>query len=308
MQPMDNNTNDVDQQTQPPQKSATPFCSVLDISYYQPYFSVSTVEVCDRLKSALIGVYKNPKPNDNDDNIDAGSGWFLGEVLQRGNGPDLYGPFWLTMTLVFIIAVTSNISSWLNSSLSFSSDITIIMNSLTLTYGLVFGVPIITHYFVLQCLAPSIGYNLKARYGVTFTHLLALQGYSMIAFVPALLLCIIPNSGVRWLSLLAAFVATTTLIIKNVGVPILNVGASGAGGEGSGGMSLTDHARESFSASSLLSNENGEDESNDDRTTSAATANAVAGGGGRRMAFMILVWLVSCQALFVLILGFGFYS
>ncbi len=30
--------------------------------------------------------------------------------------PDLYGPFWICATLVFVVGVTSNIATWMNMS------------------------------------------------------------------------------------------------------------------------------------------------------------------------------------------------
>lgn len=60
------------------------------------YFDVDTVDIVNRIQSA---------------------GWPFGAKpfldVAAGN-PDLYGPFWLCTTLVFIIGVTSNILSWLN--------------------------------------------------------------------------------------------------------------------------------------------------------------------------------------------------
>jgi hypothetical protein len=203
------------------------------------------------------------------------------------------------MTLVFIIAVTSNISSWLNSTISFSSDVTILIHSLILTYSLTFGVPIVTH-FGLKCVSPQIAANLETQHNLGFSHMIALHGYSVVVYLPALLICVIPSTVVRWIALTLAFGWSSTLIVRNVGLPILG---------GGGGMTLADHARESFSGVSLIrGDELGEGGEGGGGLATTTASGVVQGGGGRKRGVLILVWLLSCQVLFVVILEFGFYS
>ena len=59
------------------------------------YFNVDTEDVVSRLKAACVPFKSRP---------------FL-EVA--GRNPDLYGPFWLAATLVFVIGVTSNMAGWM---------------------------------------------------------------------------------------------------------------------------------------------------------------------------------------------------
>lgn len=61
------------------------------------YFDVDTREVGDRLLYALSPVGRQNSFRD----------------VVAGN-PDLYGPFWICATLIFTIAVTSNLSSYLS--------------------------------------------------------------------------------------------------------------------------------------------------------------------------------------------------
>ena len=78
-------------------------CWCFDLRSYQPYFDVSTSLVTKRIVSSLQ-FYKQASTGSPD--------YFVQDVLSQGSGPDAYGPFWITMTLVFVVSVTSNISKW----------------------------------------------------------------------------------------------------------------------------------------------------------------------------------------------------
>ncbi|XP_055843464.1 protein YIPF1 isoform X2 [Episyrphus balteatus] len=71
--------------------------SFLTIEYYQQFFNVDTYMVLDRIASAMI-----PK---------RAPGNYLKSHI--GTNPDLYGPFWITVTLIFSIAISGNIASYL---------------------------------------------------------------------------------------------------------------------------------------------------------------------------------------------------
>uniref|UniRef100_A0A8C9RN76 Protein YIPF n=1 Tax=Scleropages formosus TaxID=113540 RepID=A0A8C9RN76_SCLFO len=55
--------------------------------YYQSFFNVDTMQVLDRIRGSVIHI--------------------------RGN-PDLYGPFWICATLVFSMAISGNLSTFLS--------------------------------------------------------------------------------------------------------------------------------------------------------------------------------------------------
>ena len=64
------------------------------IKYYQPLFDVDTVQVLNRIKGSLL-----PRPK----------GAFFELVAAN---PDLYGPFWISTTLIFAMAITGNLASF----------------------------------------------------------------------------------------------------------------------------------------------------------------------------------------------------
>ncbi|TSK87487.1 ATP-dependent Clp protease proteolytic subunit, mitochondrial [Bagarius yarrelli] len=65
--------------------------------YYQSFFDVDTAQVLDRIKGSLI-----PLPGRN----------FIKHHIR--SSPDLYGPFWICVSLVFSVAISGNLSTFLS--------------------------------------------------------------------------------------------------------------------------------------------------------------------------------------------------
>ncbi|XP_028310265.1 protein YIPF2 isoform X2 [Gouania willdenowi] len=76
------------------QKSSKSFWT---FEYYQSFFDVDTMQVLDRVKGSVM-----PLPGRN----------FIKHHLK--SNPDLYGPFWICVTLVFSVAVSGNLSTFLS--------------------------------------------------------------------------------------------------------------------------------------------------------------------------------------------------
>jgi len=72
--------------------------SMLSWGYYQRYFDVDTPQVKERLMWSFI-----PRPAKNT----------LAHFIRPS--PDLYGPFWVCVTLIFCIAIMGNIADYLHS-------------------------------------------------------------------------------------------------------------------------------------------------------------------------------------------------
>ena len=71
--------------------------AVWQIEYYQKYFNVSTNDVIYRVLGSMTPMLTQS--------------FLLNKI--RPN-PDLYGPFWITSTLIFSIAISGNILSFLS--------------------------------------------------------------------------------------------------------------------------------------------------------------------------------------------------
>mmetsp|Transcript_28293 Transcript_28293/g.27128 ORF Transcript_28293/g.27128 Transcript_28293/m.27128 type:complete len:142 (-) Transcript_28293:95-520(-) len=77
-----------------------PLCGFLSVQYYQPYFDVETSDITSRISYAMFYCKKDT---------------FLQHIKDR---PDAYGPLWIATTLIFTVAVTSHINSWIKSYIS----------------------------------------------------------------------------------------------------------------------------------------------------------------------------------------------
>lgn len=176
------------------------FC--FSIESYQQYFDVNTSDV----KTRIIAAVKDCNAVNR----------FREQVLGReGSSPDLYGPWWITTTLVFLVAVTSNLSMYLHadSSEDFEYDVNHIARSMSVLYSFVFILPVLL-YFAFQCAGVSI----------PCLDMVCLYGYSLVPFLPATILCTIPSDIIIWLSLVVATCISLNLVVKNVIGPILSGG------------------------------------------------------------------------------------
>jgi hypothetical protein len=65
------------------------------MEYYQQYFNVNTSDVQSRIIASMVPTFS--------------SNYLITKI--RPN-PDLYGPFWVSTTLIFTIAIAGNIQSF----------------------------------------------------------------------------------------------------------------------------------------------------------------------------------------------------
>ena len=68
----------------------------LTIDSYAQYFDIDAEDIANRMKGVILHFYKPEYFRNNVVGIDKSTGL---------KGPDLYGPFWITMTLIFFIGV-----------------------------------------------------------------------------------------------------------------------------------------------------------------------------------------------------------
>jgi hypothetical protein len=81
----------------PPRGCWGTFTMLLDLNTYKSYFDVDADDIVTRVKSVYLDFYK---PEHFRNNV-------LGAQQTNGlKGPDLYGPYWVTMTLIFLVGVS----------------------------------------------------------------------------------------------------------------------------------------------------------------------------------------------------------
>ncbi|XP_010255944.1 PREDICTED: protein YIPF1 homolog [Nelumbo nucifera] len=144
---------------------------IFSVAAYKPYFDVDTSDVLERVKESLFP--------------------FKGNFSEKiASNPDLYGPFWICTTLIFVAASIATFVTYLARKLQnkeWDYDIQLITWSAGLFYGYVTIVPLAV-YFILKYFSAPFG----------FVHLLCLYGYSLFVFIPASCLSVIPLEVFRW--------------------------------------------------------------------------------------------------------------
>ncbi|VDL61912.1 unnamed protein product [Hymenolepis diminuta] len=160
--------------------------SKFSLDYYRTYFDVDTYQVVQRVLSGLIPFSKR-----------------FSLVASLKPAPDLYGPFWITVTIIFSVAFSGSIYEYIQtkdaaalSTFNFGR-VTVSTVLLFLYWCLLPAILTSAVYFRRRKLAPGIEViqdEPELNFGSLFTELLAIYGYSMISFVPAAMLLCIPAS------------------------------------------------------------------------------------------------------------------
>ncbi|KAL9182462.1 hypothetical protein ACHAXT_013114 [Thalassiosira profunda] len=159
-----------------------------------------------------------------------------------GKGADLYGPIWITWTLVFFVAVTSNISMYLHHKTKtsivdeggtaaeeeFEYSVDQLLHATWILYTFSVGLPTLL-YFVLRL----AGVN-----GLGLADLVCLYGYSLVPFLPVTWLCIVPLNWLKWIFLAISTALSGLLVLRNTAGPILESTGGGGGGVGAKGGPL----------------------------------------------------------------------
>jgi len=169
--------------------------SCFSIKFYQPYFDIDTESELLRLKRSLQ-FWDRP--------------FFRTELNEK---PDLYGPFWIATSLAFMMAAFGNFARFINSEKdareAWHSDVEKISNAAWGLYLSLLFIPllikgIMSYSGVSKAQIPSV------------IELVSLYGYSLFAYVPACVLCVVPFGWFRWLVVCTAFGLSTALLLTNI--------------------------------------------------------------------------------------------
>lgn len=155
-----------------------PGASIWSIEFYQKYFDVNTDEVVNRVIWSML-----PTPNVN----------FLQHFVQ--NKPDLYGPFWICVTLVFAIGISGNISDYFQSPADRNYPWKYDFHAVSLAGLLIFLYAWILPLILWGALQWSSASEVKFR----LIDLVCTYGYAMAIYVPLSALWIIPVAWIQWM-------------------------------------------------------------------------------------------------------------
>jgi hypothetical protein len=217
--------------------------SCVRLETYQVYFDVDTADVVARLQAALLHFYK-PDYFRNCLVIDAEAAAAAAAAAAAGQpaavkGPDLYGPLWLGMTFMFLLAVTSNLAAYhhyvgkhhperhhataANGTSTagyeetqeelFEYDMTLLFHAMTVVTTFAWGLPSV-FWLICTCLFAT-----RQSPELSWSWWICTYGYSMTPLLLASLVAWLPHAGLLVLAL--ATVASGLLVLRNMSTPLL---------------------------------------------------------------------------------------
>ncbi|KAJ9682029.1 hypothetical protein PVL29_018087 [Vitis rotundifolia] len=167
------------------------------VAAYKPYFDVDTSDVLERIKDSLFP--------------------FNGSFSEKvASNPDLYGPFWICTTLIFVAASIGTFVTYVAHKIQkkeWDYDINLVTWSAGLFYGYVTIIPLGLYIILKYFSAPS-----------GLVQLLCLYGYSLFIFIPALCLSVVPLELFRWVVAGVAGFLSATFVALNLRAHIKSAG------------------------------------------------------------------------------------
>ncbi|KAK9908355.1 hypothetical protein WJX75_006546 [Coccomyxa subellipsoidea] len=190
---------------------SNPKFSLFNLKSYRKYFNVDTQDVLIRMKDSVVGALKPDFFEKTTDNA------------------DLYGPFWIATTLVFVTAVTGNYASYVSyhhkhaaatgsETQAWYYDIDKVGYSAIVFYGYV-GVIGLTLWAMLKWWFKS---------DVALAQVWCIYGYALSIYIPISFVCVVPYEAVRWAMIAVATVLSGLFLLLNFKGPIFDVAGAKA--------------------------------------------------------------------------------
>ncbi len=196
--------SDTDHLLESEQSADQPKESPFSLAYYTKLFDVDTDEIVSRLMWALC-----PKPNTS----------MYAKKNIRGK-PDLYGPFWICVTLVFSIAIAGNVASYFQfhvtdkTSEGQAKHWHYNFHKVSLSAAIVFLYSTLVPSGLFAALWTGTPKELSSR--LSLTELICIFGYCLAPFVPISLLWLIQISIVQWTLVLVSFVLSGGVLFLSI--------------------------------------------------------------------------------------------
>uniref|UniRef100_A0A8C2KVH9 Protein YIPF n=1 Tax=Cyprinus carpio TaxID=7962 RepID=A0A8C2KVH9_CYPCA len=163
------------------QKKSAPFWT---FEYYQMLFDVDSHQVKNRIVGSFL-----PWP-----------------------GKNFARPFWICATLVFAIAISGNISSFLvnygQPKYKYVPDFRKVTMAATAIYSYAWLVPLALWGFLTWR-----NRKITSLVSYSFMQIVCVYGYSLFIYIPAVILWIIPSEGLRWCSIVVALCLSGSVLV-----------------------------------------------------------------------------------------------
>jgi len=186
-QKMENVENTSEQEIKKEQESSSSYIDKLlcIFRFIKPYFKVTFNDI----KARIISSFKPIKED------------FIKIAEDK---PDLYGPFWIYTTLIYVIAAGGALSYYFtNSANNYFQMFVPVAGSILYSFG--FGFPLVL-WLCMKFFSISMKY----------VSLICLYGYSLFCLIPVLIICSTGFGWIQWIFLTYAIVNSTAFVLINL--------------------------------------------------------------------------------------------
>lgn len=168
------------------------------LEYYQRFFDVDTTEVVERILASIT-----PRNTNHFKNI----------TKQK---PDLYGPFWISVTLIFTIAVSGNVANYLQHASNhyhWKYDFHLVSYAATAICVYVTLIPLALWGLLKWSSDITDLDGLEDGTTPSTTELICVYGYSLFIYIPVSILWTIQVNWLQWsLVIFAALLSGSVLL------------------------------------------------------------------------------------------------
>ncbi|KRZ78608.1 Protein YIPF1 [Trichinella papuae] len=166
--------------------------SFWSVEYYQQLFDVDTDKVIHRLLYSMV-----PRLNSN----------YVTQNIRPN--PDLYGPFWISLTLLFTTAVSNQLGNLFAFDVNRTHNV-VNFRMITLLAGVIFF-----YVFMFPLLLLIFSWWRKVTDMYTLVEVICAYGYSLTIYIPITLLWAIHIDWLRWiLAFFGLFLSGSVLVIS----------------------------------------------------------------------------------------------
>lgn len=166
------------------QENNAPSKSFWTLEYYQQFFDVDTKDVTDRIIYSIFPMKDSTCKN-----------------LMRVK-PDLYGPFWISVTLIFTIAISGNIAKYFqhaNEEIHWKYNFHLVSYAATTIFLYVTLIPSAV-WALLKWGAKTVNTDdLEDVLPPSILELICFYGYSLFIYIPVSVLWTIPVNFLQWI-------------------------------------------------------------------------------------------------------------
>ncbi|XP_057333079.1 protein YIPF1 isoform X2 [Microplitis mediator] len=182
------------------------------LEYYQQFFNVETHDVFERIKKSML-----PSNEDN---------YLLSQIKPN---PDLYGPFWIPVTLIFVVAISGNFANYLqtanNGKYHWKYDFHIVSYAAISICLYVWMLPLsLWGGMKWTNASPNNSLNtqlMETNQDLRLLDLLCLYGYSLSIYIPVAILWTIQIGWFQWLLVGVASLMSGGVLLRCL-LPFIN--------------------------------------------------------------------------------------